>query len=213
MPKPSVVFRNELGYNNSDEWVKLNAVYEADGTEKYLTFGCFVYRERTDFTITNYNMQIPGKRNYAHYFIDDFTLTSLDGIEKTELAKKEIPAVDIPKVYETGKYHIFKNIVFESGKADLLPSSFDELNELAEYLNNNPDLKATIIGHTDNVGKAEENLILSFKRAQAVSVYLEKKNIAALRLYTEGKGDNQPVVPNSTEDSRALNRRVEVLFH
>lgn len=214
MSKPPVVFRNEAGYNNSEEWTLLNAVYEANGTEKYLTFGCFVYREKTEFTIMNYNVEIPGKRNYAHYFIDDFTLTPLDKELTThEVVEEKTPSMEIPKIYETGKPHIFKNIVFETGKADLLPSSFNELNELAEYLNNNPIIKANIVGHTDNVGKKEDNLTLSENRAQTVLNFLKEKNISASRLSFDGKGDSQPISTNDTEEGRQNNRRVEVVFY
>lgn len=212
--KPSIVFRKEEGYSNSNEWEKLEAVYEADGTEKVLTFGCFYYRERNEAEIRTYNREIPGTANYAHYFIDDFTLTPMD--EKTaavEIVQKKTTEIEKPKIYETGKAHIFKNIIFESGKADLLPSSFNELNELAEYLNNNPIVKANIIGHTDNVGKKEDNLALSKNRAQTVLNFLKEKNISASRLSFDGKGDLQPISSNDTEEDRQNNRRVEVVFY
>ncbi len=208
--KPSIIFRNEQGYNNASDWEKLEAIYEADGSEKFMTFGSFVYRQRNENEIRTYNIEIPGKANYAHYFIDDFTLTPLN--EKT-VVEENTSKAENPKVYETGKAHIFKNIVFESGKADLLPSSFNELNELAEYLNNNPSVKANIIGHTDNVGKKEDNLALSKSRAQTVLNFLKDKNISASRLSFDGKGDSQPIKTNDTEEGRQNNRRVEVVFY
>ncbi len=214
MSTPSLVFRNEAGYNNSEEWTLLSAVYDANGTEKYLTFGCFVYREKTEFTIMNFNVEIPGKRNYAHYFIDDFMLTPLDIVKTSnELIDKKIAANESPKVYETGKPHIFKNIVFESGKSDLLPSSYTELNQLAEYLINNPDVKANIIGHTDNLGNKEDNLVLSKNRAEKVLNFLIEKNISLTKLSFSGMGDSQPISSNISEEGRQNNRRVEVVFY
>lgn len=214
MSKPPVVFRNEAGYTNTQDWVLLSAVYQADGTEKYLTFGSFIYRERTDFSTINYNVEIPGKRNYAHYYIDDFSLTPLDEkIIPAETAEQKLPETETPKVYETGKSHIFKNIVFESGKTDLLPSSFEELNELAQFLGSNHALRAKITGHTDNVGKKEDNLALSINRALKVLNYLEEKKINPSRLSSEGKGDSEPIAPNDTEEGRQKNRRVEVVFY
>lgn len=212
MSKPPVIFRDEAGYNNSEEWTLLSAVYEANGTEKYLTFGCFVYREKTEFTIMNYNVEIPGKRNYAHYFIDDFTLTLIDEKTTIKIVQEKIMEVEKPKIYEPGKAHIFKNIVFESGKADLMPSSFIELNELADYLSNNPALKANIIGHTDNIGKKEDNLELSKNRAQTVLNFLKEKSISASRLSFDGKGDMNPISNNDNEEGRQINRRVEIVF-
>ena len=211
--KPSIVFRKEEGYSNSKEWEKLEALYEADGTEKFLTFGCFVYRERNEAEIRTYNREIPGAANYAHYFIDDFTLAPVDEkITPIAVVEQKILEVEFPKVYETGKAHIFRNIVFESGKADLLPSSFNELNELAEYLNNNPIIKANIIGHTDNVEKKDDNLTLSRNRAEAVLNFLKEKNISVSRLSFDGKGDLEPIAANDTEEGRQNNRRVEVVF-
>lgn len=207
--KPSIVFKKEEGYKNSDDWEKLETIYEADGTEKYLTFGSFVYRERNESEVKTYNLDIPGKANYAHYYIDDFTLTE---INSEQVVEQEVPQDETPKIYETGKAHIFKNIVFETGKADLLPSSFDELNELAEYLKDNPDLKANIIGHTDNVGKKEDNLTLSKNRAQTVLNFLKNKNINSSRLFSEGKGDLAPISTNDTPEGKQKNRRVEVVF-
>lgn len=209
---PSVVFRNEDSYKNSKGWDKLEAIYEADGTEKFLTFGSFVYRERNESAVKTYNLEIPGAANYAHYYIDDFTLTPLE--EKEEIGEiADPPAAETPKVYETNKTYIFKNIVFDFGKAELLPSSFDELNELAEYLISNPAIKARITGHTDNVGKKEDNLFLSKNRALAVLNYLSEKNIPASRLSFDGKGDSEPIVPNDTEEGKHKNRRVEVVFY
>jgi OOP family OmpA-OmpF porin len=212
--KPSIIFRKEDGYSNSNEWEKLEAVYEADGTEKFMTFGSFVYRERNESVIRTYNREIPGKLNYAHYFIDDFTLTPLDKetTTTTEVIENKTSVIDPLKIYETGKAHIFKNIVFESGKADLLSSSFNELNELAEYLNSNSKLIIKITGHTDNIGKKEDNLELSKNRAQTVLNFLKEKSISASRLSFDGKGDMNPISNNDNEEGRQINRRVEIVF-
>ncbi|MDO4684075.1 MAG: OmpA family protein [Lautropia sp.] len=66
------------------------------------------------------------------------------------------------------------------------------------------------VGHTDSVGKEAYNQRLSVRRAEAVKAYLVGKGIEANRIYTEGKGEAQPVADNKTREGRAQNRRVEI---
>jgi OOP family OmpA-OmpF porin len=66
------------------------------------------------------------------------------------------------------------------------------------------------IGHTDSIGSNAYNQKLSLRRASAVKAYLVSKGIEANRIYTEGKGETQPVADNRTKEGRAKNRRVEI---
>jgi OOP family OmpA-OmpF porin len=66
------------------------------------------------------------------------------------------------------------------------------------------------VGHTDSIGSEAYNQRLSVRRAEAVKAYLVSKNIEANRIYTEGKGEKQPVADNKTREGRAKNRRVEI---
>ncbi len=73
------------------------------------------------------------------------------------------------------------------------------------------DLEVIVaVGHTDSVGPEAYNQRLSVRRAEAVKAYLVSKGIEANRVYTEGKGEAQPVADNKTKDGRAKNRRVEI---
>ncbi len=101
-------------------------------------------------------------------------------------------------------------ILFDTGKATLQDSSTATLQQIAKLLNDNPDLKLRIEGHTDNVGAAAANKVLSQKRAETVRAWLVGQGIAADRLTAQGFGDTKPVADNSTEDGRAKNRRVEL---
>jgi len=85
-----------------------------------------------------------------------------------------------------------------------------ELNELVKLLNENPSLKIEISGHTDNMGKPADNLLLSNNRAKAVVNYLISKNIGAARLTAKGYGETKPVADNKTEEGKARNRRTEM---
>jgi len=102
-------------------------------------------------------------------------------------------------------------IQFDTGKATIQPSSENVLAEIVKLLQQNPDLKLRVEGHTDNQGNAAANQTLSDKRAQAVVVWLTGKGIPAGRLTAKGFGATKPVADNSTEDGRAKNRRVELV--
>lgn len=102
------------------------------------------------------------------------------------------------------------NVQFEKGKAILLNSSLGQLNELANYLLENPDVKAEIIGHTDSDGDASRNKRLSKERAEAVKKYITDTGVDPSRIKATGKGEEEPVTENETAEGRAMNRRVEV---
>ena len=102
-----------------------------------------------------------------------------------------------------------KNIQFELNSYQLQPVSLIELNKLLQLLNDNPEVKLTISGYTDNIGSDADNLKLSTNRAKAVVDYLVSKGIDAKRLSYEGYGKANPVATNDTEEGRAKNRRTE----
>jgi outer membrane protein OmpA-like peptidoglycan-associated protein len=99
---------------------------------------------------------------------------------------------------------------FVVGKAELTSASFATLDKVAAIFKENPTLKAEVRGYTDNQGDAAKNLTLSQERAQAVVNYLvTKAGIASNRLTASGLGATNPIAPNTTEEGRAKNRRVE----
>jgi outer membrane protein OmpA-like peptidoglycan-associated protein len=101
-------------------------------------------------------------------------------------------------------------IHFESGSDVVLPESAPVLRQIAAYLESKPDVRLTITGHTDNVGKAAANLDLSKRRAASVANVLSGQfRIAADRFRTDGKGDTEPKSSNAKPEGRAMNRRVE----
>ncbi|HEY8484980.1 MAG TPA: OmpA family protein, partial [Longimicrobiales bacterium] len=92
------------------------------------------------------------------------------------------------------------------------PESTPTLKEIGAMLKANPGLRLLIEGHTDNVGNAASNQVLSEKRAAAVKAFLEKEyGIDAGRLEARGFGDMKPVAPNDTPEGRQANRRVELV--
>jgi outer membrane protein OmpA-like peptidoglycan-associated protein/tetratricopeptide (TPR) repeat protein len=102
---------------------------------------------------------------------------------------------------------VFTQVLFESNSYALLPASLPELNKLVQILEENPSMHIQISGHTDNVGKAADNLTLSTNRAKAIVQYLSSKGIATERLSYKGFGSDNPIATNETPEGRALNRR------
>ena len=104
----------------------------------------------------------------------------------------------------------FENLEFETARDKIKEESIPSLTELADLLNKKSDWKLQIAGHTDNVGNAQNNLILSKKRAEAVKRFMESKGIDASRLSVLFFGETQPIADNNTAEGRQKNRRVEM---
>jgi outer membrane protein OmpA-like peptidoglycan-associated protein/tetratricopeptide (TPR) repeat protein len=103
-----------------------------------------------------------------------------------------------------------RNIYFEFNKAVLRPSSYDELRNLKRILDENPNYRVEIAGHTDNVGSRKINQRLSERRAKAVVDYLIKQGVNKGRMVAKGYGETRPLASNDDErEGRELNRRVE----
>ncbi len=133
-------------------------------------------------------------------------------VEKSAMDQKvEIDAgAMISELEKTGRIALY-GINFATGKADITPDSAKTLGEIAAVLNLKKDWKVRVEGHTDDQGPAKANLELSKKRAVAVKDYLVKKlKVDGARLSTEGLGDTRPLAPNTTDEGRAKNRRVEL---
>jgi len=110
---------------------------------------------------------------------------------------------------EVGTKVVLDNIYFETGKAVLRPESYDALDQVYRFLENNPGIRLEISGHTDNTGSLRINQKLSRDRAKAVVDYLVGRGIPQETLVYEGYADTQPVAPNNTPEGREKNRRVE----
>jgi OOP family OmpA-OmpF porin len=104
---------------------------------------------------------------------------------------------------------VFQNIQFEFDKYELMGKYMAVLNKVAKALKDDGKMALRLHGHTDWIGTEEYNLTLSQNRANAVKDYLVKKGVRANRLETVGHGECCPVAPNTTDEGRFKNRRVE----
>ena len=101
-------------------------------------------------------------------------------------------------------------VFFDTDKADLKDESLPELDRTAEFLKSNPDIKVSIEGHTDDVGEDNYNMQLSQRRAESVKSYLVNQGIERKRVASSGYGKTRPKKQGTTEEIRAMNRRVEM---
>jgi len=99
---------------------------------------------------------------------------------------------------------------FDSGKSVVKPDTRAKLDDLADKVKGVSLEVIILVGHTDSVGSPAMNQRLSVSRADAMKKYLVSKGIEANRIYTEGKGESNPIADNKTAAGRAKNRRVEV---
>jgi outer membrane protein OmpA-like peptidoglycan-associated protein len=132
--------------------------------------------------------------NFNYSAVTDFEPITLD--------------IDLERA-EAGSMVVLNNIFFGFDEYTLQGSSVAELQQIIDFLKENPHLKVEIGGHTDNAGSASYNRTLSLKRAQSVFNYLVEGGINSNRLFPKGYGPDRPMGSNDTEDQRKLNRRIE----
>ena len=154
---------------------------------------------------------IPNAKKPQWWSIYNYTWGGFNGkgnmhIKNIRIAKGAVPLYD--RMMTDGKF-ITYGITFDVGKATIKPESMGEINRIVQLMNENPDLKFSVEGHTDSTGSANNNQTLSEQRSQAIVNKLVEMGISADRLTAVGKGQNSPIADNNTDEGRAKNRRVE----
>ncbi|ADY38183.1 OmpA/MotB domain protein (plasmid) [Phocaeicola salanitronis DSM 18170] len=130
---------------------------------------------------------------------------------------KNIPGLVVTTIDETNGKKIFKatmqnEILFKFDSHELNKNAKSILDEMIGIINEIPNTKIKVIGHTDNIGEKGYNILLSQNRAAAVGNYLRNAGIETKNITEEGKGFDEPVSSNKTEAGRAKNRRVEIFL-
>lgn len=116
------------------------------------------------------------------------------------------------KQTERGLVVTLGDVLFDSGKSQLLPGANVNMAKLAGFFSRNPQRTATIEGYTDSIGNGSANQALSQRRADAVMTALVQSGVRSDRLSTRAFGEEQPVANNDTAVGRQMNRRVEIVF-
>ncbi len=134
-----------------------------------------------------------------------------DDVQASGASSLGIDVVEMPD--GSLKVNIPSNVSFDTGRADLKPALLPVLDSVARSLQQHPELRVKAVGHTDSTGTAAVNQTLSQQRATSVTNYLGKQGVAPARMTMEGRGANDPIADNGTNEGRAQNRRVEVYLY
>jgi outer membrane protein OmpA-like peptidoglycan-associated protein len=116
---------------------------------------------------------------------------------------------DQAQAFKAGQTYRLNNIHFDLDKTTFKPESYTDMDNLVGILKRYPRMDIQVNGHTDSLNNEKYNLDLSNRRAKAVYDYLVKKGIKPQRLKWKGYGESMPLTENTTEEGRAINRRVE----
>ena len=146
------------------------------------------------------------RRKYNHEFC---YFNIVDNVKVVDVTK-EVNAIEA-----LGNRFTNNRIIFKKNTTELVNNSetIDYLNRLYLYMKAKPGIKLRIIGHTDDEGTSEYNLSLSNQRAEKVYQYFTLKGISSERLSFEGRGKNEPLFANNSEENKQQNRRVEFVLH
>ncbi len=140
------------------------------------------------------------------YMFKNISVTIPAASAKTKELRRYIPLDRIREGFSV----VLRNIYFDFNRSTLKSSSFEELRKVKQILEQNPNYRIEIGGHTDSVGPSAVNQAFSEKRAQSVVNYLVKLGVSRGRLVSKGYGESRPLASNDDErDGRELNRRVE----
>ncbi|HYG37708.1 MAG TPA: OmpA family protein [Cytophagales bacterium] len=159
----------------------------------------------------NYKIVLPRGKNYAYLAQASGYLSLEENIDLSNLSdyteiKKDLYLIPI----EVGQKVELKNVFFVRGMATLLENSYPELERLAKLLKENENIHIELAGHTDNRGNAALNFKLSEDRVKVVKEFLVRRGVEGKRIKIKAYGGSKPIASNTTEETRRLNRRVEV---
>lgn len=190
-------------------WELATMRYRAKGNEQFLTIGNFADNPSTETYYIRFRPDAePMLAQSAYYYIDDVKVLPLFSVTPERM---ELPAFTGENP-ELNTVYVLRNIQFAFNSYALLPRSYNDLDKVASWLLDHPDVSVRLAGHTDDVGDQRYNQMLSTKRAESAAAYLVEKGIATKRITTEGYGEDRPLIQGETEDARRINRRVEVEF-
>lgn len=135
-------------------------------------------------------------------------------MEKQEMAMNQalagVEGASVQRNMNTLALTFKSDVMFDTGSAVLKAGAYDEMNRVAQVMNQYPETTIQIAGHTDSVGAESTNQILSERRADAVKNALAAQGVNPARMRTLGYGESQPIADNNSDAGRQMNRRVTV---
>lgn len=150
------------------------------------------------------------KENFA--FNSQFLIAREVNKDVTVQMPAKLMDVELSEV-SLGKPYKLEHITFATNSSSVLTmESMMVLDGFADYLRDYPDMRVAIYGHTDDVGSDNDNMVLSRARAKSVRSYLMLSKVDPARLTYKGFGESKPLVPNTSESTRAKNRRTEFVI-
>jgi len=189
---------------NTEFWLRKGDLYQVNIAKK----GYTMYNQTTALGVKDLAIsKMKSNSNFGQQM--DLSNISITTDETINLDGSVTIHAEIKKMAEGVKMEL-QNINFETNSSTLNPSSYEQLDMLVDNLKMNSDIKIELSAHTDDVGADAYNFKLSDMRAAAVAEYLIAKGIAKSRIISKGYGKTQPLVPNTSDENRAKNRRVEL---
>ena len=176
-------------------WMHISIAYTDGKLKAYMDDTRLINIPRIDFDPKGLTLYTYHARNDNQYYI-----------KNVRIAKGGVKYYD--RVMQDGKI-IVNGIRFDVNKSTLKPESMGAINEIYNLMNDNPDLKFSVEGHTDSQGDDAFNMKLSEERANTVMNTLIKMGISADRLAAKGWGESKPISNNASPEDMANNRRVE----
>lgn len=174
-----------------------------------LTNDSTLYQFQADGKSGEFTMLYPESAVSGLYVEKKGFLPKIYNVERDKLINVKDLKVELTPV-AAGEQFVFENVFFEFDKFDLKPESMTSLKRLQRFLLENSNVNILISGHTDNIGNQGYNQNLSLQRAKSVQDFLVKAGLHRGRVMVEGKGDKEPLVPNSSPENQALNRRITI---
>lgn len=174
-----------------------------------LTNDSTLYQFNSDGKTGEFMMLYPDKAISGLYVEKKGFLPKIYNVERDKIQNVKDLKVELIPV-ASGEEFVFENVFFEFDEYSLKSESVSSLKRLVKFMAENPNVNILITGHTDNVGSASYNLNLSLLRARSVQDFLKAEGFHEGRVLVEGMGDKQPMVPNTTSQNQALNRRITI---
>jgi outer membrane protein OmpA-like peptidoglycan-associated protein len=204
--------------NLSSKIIELTGTIKGENYSKLLRNGKIVFldsetREELQVVSANtkpYSILINNRKEYEvevtgkYHMMKNFELKFTDSEMCAEKASRhyKLPTVDI------GASILKNKIEFKTASFEVKESSYPELDRLAEFILDNPDIILEVQGHTDNIGSYSYNKTLSQRRAESITRYLVTKGVSQKQLQAKGYSFSKPIATNATAAGRSKNRRV-----